>query len=88
MPHADCSRVSRMREIRTSGLMRGEAAASLPLSYSTFSSLLVAAEGRAVSSVASFLIPVIIGARRRFRTMPVVRRGSRPARGCRGMMKA
>jgi len=33
--HAESFRVSRMREIRPSGLMRAEAAALLPLRYST-----------------------------------------------------
>ena len=35
MPWIDSYWVSRMRENRTSGLRRGEAAATLPLSYST-----------------------------------------------------
>lgn len=37
--HAESSRASRMREIRPSGLMRAEAAATLPLRYSTVSAV-------------------------------------------------
>ncbi len=53
MPWIESYRISRMRENRTSGLRRGEAAATLPLSYSTFLLFQESASGRPESDASA-----------------------------------